>query len=163
MWRKYRECLHHTQQPAAPGTAARVQTFLLIDKVIIQKITSVYPIVSSTDLFLLFTSVLASIRMLITYSRPTSQGAGCLHMAPPTPHHWPRRPPRTAIRILNSHGGRGYGMVQAIWVVERGGLYLKETSRMEAGSNNRQGYVMRDAATCPSHAGGAQEGVGLVS
>ena len=98
--------------------------------------------------------------MPITSSRPTSQGAGCLNTVLPLPHHQTPLPPDPDIG-KNSRNGRGYGLAHAIWAVEHGGLDLMETSRTEACSKNRRGYVMRVNAVQPSHAGGAQDNMGL--
>ena len=60
--------------------------------------------------------------MPLTFSRTIPHGANRLHTAllPPC-----RRPPRLlglAIGTLNIQDGRGFGMVQAIRVVDRGGF-----------------------------------------
>ena len=95
-----------------------------LDKGVIQKRTDVYPTVPSTGIFLLFPSFFAKARMLITFYRPTYQGAGCLHTAPMLLRRRPLRPPRTAIKTLTIHDGRGRGLEQAIREVERDGLDL---------------------------------------
>ena len=60
--------------------------------------------------------------MPLTFSLPTPYGANQLHTALPLPR---RRPPRLlglVIRVLNIRDGHGFGMAQAIRVVERGGF-----------------------------------------
>ena len=78
--------------------------------------------VASTGLFLLFFYFFALIRMLTTFSRPTSQGAGCLHVAfLPVCRRTPL-PLGHSIRKLNIQDSRGFGLAQAIRKVELGGL-----------------------------------------
>ena len=97
--------------------------------------------------------------MLINFSRPTSQGAICLHaeflpMIRRTP-----LPPGLSTSKLNIRDSRGFGLAQAIRKVELGGLdimSLKEKIRMEALSNNRRGYYVMYYAACPYRDGGSQ-------
>ena len=127
--------------------------------------TTVDPTVASMGLFLLFPSLFASTRMPTTFSRPTSQGAGCLHKAPSPPRR-PPRPPGPAIGTPTIRDGRGCGLAQAIRAMERSGLDLRsltETTRTETCPNNRRGYDVRRAAARPSCAEGAQGGVGVGS
>ena len=97
--------------------------------------------------------------MLITFSRPTSQGAGCLNVAFLPMRRRTPRPLGLSIRKLNIQDSRGFGLAQAIRKVELGGLdimSLKEKISMEALSNNRRGYYVMYYAACPYLDGGAQ-------
>ena len=60
--------------------------------------------------------------MPLTYSRPILHGAGLLHTVQPPPRRRSPRPPGFAIGTLNIQDGRGFGLSQAIWAVERGGV-----------------------------------------
>ena len=153
---------HHIQRSVASETAARAQPLPLLDRGVIQKIASIYSTIASTGILLLFPSFLSLTRMPITTSRLISQGDGCLHMAPPSPHHRPPRPPGVAIGTLYSHDGRGYRLAQAIQIVKCGGLDLMETSPTDSCSNNRRVYRGRGAVVRPSRASGSYYGVGLV-
>ena len=136
-------CHHQIQRLATSEAVARAQTLSMLDKVVIQKITTVDPTVASTGIFLLFPSFFTCTRMPVTLSQPTSQGAGGLHMALPPHIHQPPRPPGPAIRTLNIRYGRGCGLSQDILEEERGGLdimYLKETIQREELSNNQRDY-----------------------
>ena len=115
-------------------------------------------------LFLLFLSFFASTSIPITFYRPTSQGAGCLHTALTPPRLQTPRPPGLDIGTLNIRDGRVCRLAQIIREVERGRLdlvSLMKKIRMEECSNNRRGYDVVRAAGLPSRAGGAQVGVGL--
>ena len=97
--------------------------------------------------------------MLITFSRPTSQGAGCLNVAFLPMRRRNPRPLGLSIRKLNILDSRGFGLAQAIRKVELGGLDImsqKEKIRMEALSNNQRGYYVMYYAACPYRDGGAQ-------
>ena len=129
----------------------------MLDSGVTQKITDVDTTVASTRLYLLFLSLFESKRMPIAFSRPTYEGSGCLHTAPPPPRRRPPNTPKTAIGTLNVWDGSGYGLTQAIRVAECGCLDLmsqKETIRTEACSNNWRGYGVRGAGARPSCAGG---------
>ena len=102
--------------------------------------------------------------MIITFSRPNSQVAFCLHMAlPPTNCRTPH-PPGLSIGIRNIRDGRGCGLEQAIKDVQRDRLdlvSLKETTWMEACSKNPWDYGDMCAAARPCFYVGAQDGKGL--
>ena len=55
----------------------------------------------------------------LTFVRPITHGADHLHTAP-LPRLRPLRPPILAIRTLNIWDGRGFGLAQAILMVESG-------------------------------------------
>ena len=84
--------------------------------------------------FTYFSSFFASARMPTTLSRPTSQGAGCLHAAPPLQGRLPPFPPGPAIGTLIIQDGMCCGLEQAIQAVEHVRLdlwSLTETRRMK--------------------------------
>ena len=102
--------------------------------------------------------------MLITFSRPTFKGAGCLHTAPPPTRRRTPCPPGLSIGALNIRYGRGCGLAQATREVERGGLdlmSLTETIQTKACSKNWRGYDIMCAAARPSRASGAKGGKGV--
>ena len=80
---------------------------------------------------------------------------------------WPPRPPRLFIGALNIQDSRGFGLVQAICVVESGGfdvmLITKTNISTMAYFQDRLGYKITCSSARPSSAGGAQGGVGLVT
>ena len=112
---------HIIHRAADPETAAYARTLPLIDKGFLQKRMAIDSTVASTGLFLLF-YFFSLIRMLITFSRPTSQGAGCLHVAFLPMRRRNPLPLGLSIRKLNILDSRGFGLAQAIWKVELGGL-----------------------------------------
>ena len=60
--------------------------------------------------------------MPLTISSPILHVTNRLHTAPPFPRLRHPRPPGLAIGTLNIQDGRGFGLSQAIWAVERGGV-----------------------------------------
>ena len=60
--------------------------------------------------------------MLITFSRPTSQGSGCLHAEFLPMLRRNALPPGLSTRKLNIRDSRGFGLAQAIQKVKLGGL-----------------------------------------
>ena len=103
--------------------------------------------------------------MTFIFYRLIPHGAGRLHTAPP--RRRPPHPTRIAIRALNILDGRGFGLAQAIWAVERGGfdvMLLTETKiSTMVYCRNRLRYEVTCSTTRPSSARGAQGSVGLVT
>ena len=102
-------------------------------------------------------------RMPLIFSQPMPHGADRLHTAPPPPSRRPPRPPGLAIGTLNIRDGRGFGLAQAIRVVQRGyfGVMLLTETKISttAYCRNRLGYDMTFSEARPTSAGGAQGGV----
>ena len=60
--------------------------------------------------------------MSLTFSRPIPRGVNHLHMLTSLPYCRPLHPPGLAIETLNIRDCWGFGMTQAIRMVERGGF-----------------------------------------
>ena len=132
------------------------------------KISAVDPTEANLELFhTSFFVIFFPTRMPLTFSWTIPHGAGLLHMALLLLHRQPRHPLGIAIRTLNIRDGRGFGMVQAIRSVERGGFYLmlptKTNIHSETYLHNHLGYNVTCLTAQPSSAGGSQGGVGLVT
>ena len=131
----------------------RAQPLPLINKGVTPKKTPVTSTVASTRCVLIFLSFFASTSMLLTFSRPTFQGTGCLNTALSPTCRWNPRPTGISIGTCNIQYGRGCVLAQYTQEVERGGLdiiSLSETTKMEDCSKNFQGYDMMCAAAGPS-------------
>ena len=99
--------------------------------------------------------------MPLTFSQQILHGANCLHTAPLLSRLSPPRPTWIDIGKLNIRDGRGFGLAQAIQVVERSGLdviSLNEIIQKETCSNNWRGYGVRGTVARPPCASGAQDG-----
>ena len=154
---------HPTASNTRNGSSCYSSPIFLI-RVLLKK-TAVDPTVASTGLLLL-PSFFASTRMPTTLSRPASQDSGCLHKAPTPLRRRPLCPPGPSIGTLTIQDGRGCGLAKVVLAVERTGLdlwSLMDTSKTKTCPNNWQGYDARCAASRPSHAEGAQGGVGVGS
>ena len=105
--------------------------------------------------------------MSLTFSRPILHGANRLHMAVPPPHRRPSRPPGIAIGTLIIQDGKGFGVAQAIRMMERRGLDVmlltEKNIQTKAYSQNKLGYKVTFLAACPSSSGSSQGLVGLVT
>ena len=105
--------------------------------------------------------------MPLTFSQPILNGSNRLNMASPPLHRRPPRPSRIDIRTLDIPDGKGFRLVQAIRAVEPRGvdvvLMTDKKIQTEANSHNQIGYEVTFSAACPSSAGGAQVGVGLLT
>ena len=85
------------------------------------KIYAVYPTAAKTGIFHpSFFILLLPTRMPLTFSQQIYHGDDRLQTALPLPRHWPQCPPGLTIGTLKILDGRGFGMAQAIWAVERG-------------------------------------------
>ena len=92
-------------------------------KGVYRKILAVYSTAANTGLFHpSFFVLLFLTRMPLTFSWPIPYGADRLYMAPPLSLFQPQRPLELAIGTLNPRCVQGFGLVQAIWLVERGGF-----------------------------------------
>ena len=104
--------------------------------------------------------------MRIAFYQPICHGADHFHMALLTPRRRPPCPTCIAIGSLNIRDGRGFGLAQSIWEVERAVfdiMLLTDTKiQTEEYSHNRLGYDVICSAARPSSTGGAQVDVGLV-
>ena len=78
----------------------------------------------------------------------------------------PPFPAGLAIGTLNTWGGKGFGLTQAIQEVEHGGfdvmLLIETKIQVEEYSQNRMGFDVIFSAALPYSASGSQGGVGLV-
>ena len=103
----------------------------------------------------------------LAFSQPIPHGADRLHTAPPRLCLRPPYPPGLAIRTLNIRYGRGFGLAQAIWAVERGGLDVMLLTKTKIYTpsyfRNWLGCDMTFPAVRPTSNRGYQGGVGLVT
>ena len=132
------------------------------------KRTAVDYTVANTGIFLLFCPFLTgSTRMPLTVSWLILHGTNWLHKVLPPPCCQPPPSPRLTIGALNIWYGWGFGLAQVIQALERGGInvmLLTETKIMtEAYSHNRLGYHVACLEVRTYRAGGAQDGVDLVT
>ena len=102
-----------------------------------------------------------------TFLRLIPYGANRLHMTTLPPRRWNMCPPRLAIRKLNTWYNWGFGLAQAIWAVERGGLGVMLLTKTKIYTTsyfrNWLGCNMTCSAVRPTSDRGYQGGVGLVT
>ena len=105
--------------------------------------------------------------MPLTFSHLIPHCVNRLHRAPLPPRIWTSCPPGISISTLNIRDGWGFGLVQDIRVMERGGFGVMILTKTKISTTvycwNRLGFEVTCLTTQPTRNGGDQGSIGIVT